>query len=698
MSLEYIDKLKELAYNLWWTWNPEGKKLFRMIDPILWDELRENSIKILQRTDRLNEILKRREFLNEVEYVYLVFRSYLDTPGPYFQKIRKPMAFFSPEYGLHHTLYIYAGGLGLLAGDILKEASDLNLPMVGIGFMYPQGYVRQKIKADGWQEDLQNHIKKEDMPVQKVYENGDWLKVYCYCFDELVYAGVWEVSVGRVKLYLLDTDVEENPPWHREISYQLYTPDQEMRLKQQIVLGFGGMFLLKKLGIDICGVHVNEDYPALALVARLIQFVEEGEDFDSAVSQVRETSLFTTHTPLRSAINTYPFHIVENQFRFLWEKFGIDKEKFLDLGTNSQNPSEGFNSTILAMRLSKYTNTVSQKHQEVAKKQWHFLWSDRSLKDVPIDYVTNGVHLPTWIDEDLRNLLNDHLGSRWLEVHDSENLWELIDLIPDEKFWEIHYKNKQELCHLIKERLRKRWTEKNLDSSLVIAEGAFLDHDFLTIGFARRMTGYKRATLIFEDLERLKRILKDPERPVQIIFAGKAHPQDHEGKEMIQKIINIARNPDFAGRIAFIEDYDQELAYYLVKGVDVWLNNPIPPLEACGTSGMKAGINGVIHLSIMDGWWIEGYNGKNGWAFGDYEVDDDRNPKDAEAIYEILENEVIPLYYYWDETGIPRKWVKKMKEAIKSIAPHFCARRMLKEYISKFYTRIDAAEKELRNL
>lgn len=701
MNLESLSKLRELVYNLWWTWYPRARNFFRNLNPILWDEVGGNPVKLFQRTDLLMEVLKQPNFLNELEYIYGIFKYYLNTHGLYYKKVETPIAFFSAEYGLHHTLHFYAGGLGLLAGDILKEASDLDFPLIGIGFMYPQGYVHQKITESGEQIDIYSHIPKTEIPVEKVYDkNGDWLKIYSYCCNEKIYAGVWQVSVGRVKLYLLDTDVEENPPYFRVISSQLYTSDLDLRLKQQIILGFGGIELLKKLNIPVysCGVHINEDYPAMALVARLVYFWEETKNFEEAISLVRKTSLFTTHTPLKVAVNTYPFDLIEKQLCFLWEIYGIDKESFLNLGINPQNLSEGFNTTILAMRLSEYINAVSKKHQEVAKKQWAFLWPERKIEDVPIDYVTNGVHFTTWIDEDLWTFLNNYFRTRWVDTHDNEAFWNLIDRIPDEELWKIHYRNKEELIHFIRDRIRKRWKEGDFSSSLVIAEGALLDPDVLTIGFARRITGYKRPALIFHNLERLKRIVNDPERPVQIIFAGKAHPQDKEGKELIKKIVNHAQDPDFAGRIVFIENYDQELAYYLVKGVDVWLNNPLPPLEACGTSGMKAGINGVIPLSILDGWWIEGYNGKNGWAFGDYEVEGDRNPKDAEAIYEILEEEIIPLFYTWDERGIPLYWVKLMKETIKSIAPRFCARRMLKEYISKFYIPIDKACQETKRI
>lgn len=691
MSLTPREKLKALTYNLWWTWNPEARHLFRNIHPTVWRESGQNPRKLLQRRDHLEKTFKQKEFAHALSYVFRVFQNYIKTPGLYAQTIKKPIAFFSAEYGLHPSLPIYAGGLGILAGDILKEASDLGLPVVGIGLMYSQGYVRQHINAEGWQEDLGRHLCPEDIPAQKVLHQGKWLKIPVYWGDACVYAGVWEVAIGRVKLYLLDTNVEENPDPHREISSTLYVANPELRLKQQMVLGFGGIQLLKTLGIDIAGVHINENFPAFALIARLINFLKEGIPFEQALQKVRETSLFTTHTPLHVAIHSYALDQIKHYFQPLWNFIPVDKDRFLALGAHPDHPTEAFNSAILAMRLSRYINAVSRKHQEVARNQWHFLWSDREMKDVPIDAITNGVHLPTWIDENLQKLFDQYLGNHWQAVHDSLHLWERIDRIPDEELWKIHYNNKKELLSLIRMRLWKRWKEGEVDPSRVFAEGVFLDPDILTIGFARRMTGYKRATLLFHDLERLRRILTNPERPVQIIFAGKAHPKDHGGKEIIKTIFDVARNPDFAGRIAFVEDYDQEIARYMVKGVDVWLNHPLPPLEACGTSGMKAAMNGVLNVSILDGWWLEGYDGQNGWALGDGEVGKDRDAMDAQKIYEILEKEVIPLYYARDDRGIPHAWVKKMKVSIKSVAPRFCARRMLKEYTSKFYTKIDNA-------
>lgn len=640
----------------------------------------------MKESKRVEEVLQSPEFIKHYNYVYTFFNYYLNRHSVYRDLYKKPIVFFSPEYGLHHSLLIYAGGLGFLAGDILKESSDLDFPLIGIGFMYPQGYVKQRIRNDGWQEDLGADFDKESMPARRLLdENGNPVKGYIYCKNEKVFFEAWLVEVGKTKLYLLDTNVEENSPWNREISSQLYTADRLLRLKQQIVLGFGGLMLLEKLGIEPGGFHINEDYPAFALLAYLLKNIKEGKTFEEAIEITRNKSLFTTHTPLRSAVNVYPFHVIEEEFLFVENQYNIPVEKILALGTADNEPTEGFNTTVMAMKLSKYINAVSKRHSEVSKKIWSSLWKN---EEPPIDYITNGVHLPTWVSEEFRKLYDKYLGEDWIEVHDNPSIWEMVDEIPDEELWEAHQRNKEKLIKHIKKRIRNRWAKEKADPSIIVAEGLFLEPDILTIGFARRMTAYKRPDLIFYDVERLIKIVTNSEKPVQIIFAGKAHPADIEGKRIIQRIFNFARDTRFEGRIAFVEDYDELLAHYLVSGVDVWLNNPLPPLEACGTSGMKASMNGVIHFSILDGWWIEGYNGKNGWAFGGEEIQGDRNPVDANSIYEILENEVVPLYYDRDEKGIPRNWVKKMKEAIKSVAPKFCSKRMFKEYVEKYYSKI----------
>jgi len=690
------EMLNELAYNLWWSWNPPAKRLFRLISEIVWKESKENPVAIIKNEELVEKAIENKNFVDLLNFTYLQFKKYMERITKYTVDFQKPVVFFSAEYGLHQSLLIYAGGLGFLSGDILKESSDIGLPMIGIGFMYPQGYVRQKIRVDGWQEDIFLSNSKDAMPAQKLLdENGNWIKGKIeYAEDEEIYFGVWIVNVGKTKLYLIDTNVEENTPWNRDISSRLYVADRELRLRQQFTLGFGGIAILKKLGITPGVIHINEDYPAFAPLAKAVEMLKEGEKFENAIEKVREMTLFTTHTPLRAAVNTYPFHMIEEHLTFL-KDYGVNMKCIFDLGVNPLNPSEGFNTTLMSMRLSKFTNAVSKKHMETTKKIWGPILdviAEKEKRKIEIDYVTNGVHIPSWLCAFIRKLLDKYLSPHWVEMQDEEKIWKLVDEIPDEELWQAHMENKEILISHILDRAKESWLKDKSEPTVIIAEGVFLDPDVLTICFARRMTGYKRPTLIFHNPERLKRILTNKKTPVQLIFAGKAHPADIEGKKAIQTIFNFAKNPDFEGNIAYVEDYDEELAHYLVRGVDVWLNNPIPPLEASGTSGMKASINGVLHLSVLDGWWIEGYNGKNGWKIGDEEdanlPPEERDRKHAEQIYNIIENEIVPLYYERNEKGVPVKWVKKMKEAIKSVAPKFSARRMLKEYIEKFYSKM----------
>lgn len=687
---EYEKILWELAYNLWWSWNPHAKKLFHQIDPVLWIETEGNPIELLRKTKLLEEKLRDHKFVSQLRFVYTIFRDYMTRHSAYKESFKKPIVFVSPEYGLHNTLLIYAGGLGFLSGDILKESSDLGLPFVGIGFMYPLGYAKQRIRSDGWQEETEITNSKVTMPARKLEDKkGKWLKCTITLGDTKICYGIWKVEVGRTPLYLIDTDVEENDPDSRRISYQLYDKDKEIRLKQQILLGFGAVEFLSGMGIEPMGFHINEDYPVFVLVAYIVKKMREGMRFEEALRYVGSKSLFTTHTPLSAGVNVYPPDMVRKYLSFLDEEFGERiSGRILELATNPQNPGEGFNATVLAIRLSYYINAVSKTHRETTEKIWSFVSKEQKY----IDYVTNGVHLPTWMSDDMRALLDKYLGESWIEVHDKMAVFDLIDFIPDEEIWQVHMENKRKMIEHIIDRARAKWQVEKGDPVSIMAQGVLLDPNFLTIGFARRMTFYKRGDLILYDLERLKRILLDPARPVQIIFAGKAHPADMEGKAIIQRIFNVAKDPEFGGRIAFVEDYDERLAQYLVKGVDVWLNNPIPHLEACGTSGMKASLNGVIHFSVLDGWWIEGYNGKNGWAFGGEGEEHDRRKLDAEAIYRLLEEEIVPLYYHRNEKGIPSLWCKKMKEAIKSVAPNFCARRMMRDYITKFYRRFRRGE------
>jgi starch phosphorylase len=484
----------------------------------------------------------------------------------------------------------------------------------------------------------------------------------------------------------MDTDIDMNEPWNRAISARLYTGDLEQRLRQEIVLGIGGAEILEILGIKHFVLHLNEGHAAFALLEQLRDRVNKGMRCEEAMDWVRKTTIFTTHTPVPAGHDVFPFHLIENYFSSYWPALGLDRGRFLNLGVHPEKPEAGFNMTALALRFSKFRNGVSKKHGEVSRHMYQSFWPDTPDQQNTIDHVTNGVHVPTWIDPRLKRLFDRYLGPGWLEDHDNPLIWELIEKIPDDELWKIHYWLKIKLIDAIREKSRRRWTKDHVNPSLVLAGGTLLDPLVLTIGFARRFATYKRADLILYDTERLKRLLNDRWRPIQIIFAGKAHPADDPGKRILQRIFNASGDPVMAGRIAFVEDYDEQLGQYMVHGVDVWLNNPLPPMEACGTSGMKAALNGVPHLSIMDGWWMEAYNGKNGWAVEHEEVEGNRDRADAGKIYRILEEEIIPRYYYeWDD-GIPKEWVSVMKETIKSNAARFSARRMVKEYIEKFYS------------
>ncbi|BAF70057.1 alpha-glucan family phosphorylase [Nitratiruptor sp. SB155-2] len=679
-----LEGLQEIALNLWWSWNPKARRLFRTIDAYLWKESVHNPIKLLRSLSKKDyeKLLVDENFINEYHYVYALFKQYMQIQNRCVSS--QTIAYFCAEYGLHRSLPIYSGGLGFLAGDILKEASDMNLPMVGIGFMYPGGYVHQVIGSDGWQKGENEKIEKEIAPIEKVIdEKGNHLTIQVPLITPAVYVSVWRVNVGRVSLYLLDTDIEQNDPWDRMISYRLYTSDMHQRLRQQIVLGVGGHAVLERLAIEFSILHLNEGHPAFALIERLRYFMEnEKLEFKDAVEKVKKSSIFTTHTPLMAATDVYGFDMVGKYFGEYAKKLNININDLLSFGIDPANPSNGFNMTVLALKLCEYKNGVSKKHQQVATKIWQQVLKEQNAQ---IDAVTNGVHLGTWMDGDLEKELDKTLGSEWCEFQDDPDIWFKVDDIDEKFLWQMHMQNKYDLFNFIKEKGRKKWSAGGTDPMVLLAEGVMLDPEVLTIGFARRMTEYKRPDLILYDLERLEKIVNDPSEPIQIIFAGKAHPADIPGKKIIQKIFNVAKNPRFQGRIAFIEDYGEELAKYMVKGCDVWLNNPRLPLEACGTSGMKASINGVLHCSTKDGWWVEGFNGKNGWTFG---VDPSDDAKDANELYDLLENEIIPLYYDQDENGIPSEWTKMMKEAIKSVAPHFCARRMMKEYKNKFYDKI----------
>jgi starch phosphorylase len=692
---ERLMGLGELADNLWWSWHPEARMLFKMLDRQAWKESGHNPVKMLKDipVEILQSAAENTDYLRNYDVVAFQFQKYLEKrESPFVESIPdreiKAIAYFSAEYGLHRSLPFYAGGLGFLAGDYIKECSDQRIPLVALGFMYPEGYLLQQVREDGWQENISHHFDRNAASISKVAnENGEQLVIRVPLIEPAIHVAVWKISVGRVDLYLLDTDIDINDPWNRGISARLYIGDQEQRLRQEIVLGIGGSEVLETLGIKLSMVHLNEGHAAFCLLERIKDRVQSGMSFEDAAGYVRCSTVFTTHTPVTAGHDIFPFYLMEKYFHAYWPALGLDRDRFLHLGIHPDDPGAGFNMTAFALRMSEYRNGVSKRHGEVSRRMWHVLWSDRAEEDVPIDHVTNGIHVPTWIEPKIQLLFNKYLGPDWIDDHDNPVIWEMVDKIPDEELWKTHFWLKIKLIDAIRERSRMRWTKDRVNPSIVLTGGTLLDPSVLTFGFARRFATYKRADLIMYDWNRLKKLLNDRWRPIQIIFAGKAHPADDPGKQILQRIFNAARDPEMGGRIAFVEDYGEQLAQYLVHGVDVWLNNPLPPMEASGTSGMKAALNGVPHLSLLDGWWVEGFNEKNGWAFGHEEKSGSRDQADAEELYRILEEEIIPLYYKFSDDGIPVEWVRIMKASIKSNAPRFSARRMVKDYISKFYIK-----------
>ncbi len=695
---ERISGLVDLAYNLWWSWNPEARALFKQVNRRVWKESIHNPVRMLREVpvEFLEKAAGDPAYLRRYDIVMHRFRNYMNATGTWFSaeypdSRSLTIAYFSAEYGLHHSLPIYAGGLGFLAGDHLKEASDLGLPMVAVGFLYSQGYLHQKIDHNGWQMDINEPLDFDAAPITRVLNSsGEHLVIQVPHIDPPIHVAVWKVQVGRIPLYLLDTDIDQNVPENRGISSRLYTGDLEQRLRQEIVLGIGGRKVLRVLSADYLAVHLNEGHPAFALLGRISERVDRGMKFDEALERVRATSVFTSHTPVPAGHDVFPVELIDRYFKACYPALGIDREDFLQLGVHPQNPNSGFNMTAFALRMSEHHNAVSRTHGAVTRQMWRCLWPESPETTVPIDHVTNGIHVPTWLNHRMKDLYDRYIGPTspdWLSEHDDPTVWELIDEIPDAELWYTHTWLKAKLFNRLREQGRVRWAEQRHGGAWDQATGgAYLDPDILTIGFARRFSTYKRAHLIFEDLERLKRILNDRWYPVQILFAGKAHPADNEGKRLLQKIYRYTQQPEFGGRVAFVEDYSEKVAQYLVHGVDVWLNNPLPPMEASGTSGMKASLNGVLNLSILDGWWIEGYNGRNGWAFGsETAARDGRDPVDASALYNLLEREVVPLYYDRGADNIPHGWVKMMKESIKSNGPRFSARRMVKEYVVRYY-------------
>jgi len=690
-----IEGLAELAYNLWWSWHIESRDLFKVLDRPLWKLTGHNPVKLLQQIapHRLVAAAQDPVFLDKYDSVMNDFKTDMSASDTWFTTqyphlTQYTVAYFSLEFAIHNSLPLYAGGLGILAGDYCKEASDLGLPMVALGFMYPQGYFHQRVSVDGWQEDVYEELSFNEAPISPVLTaQRQAIRVEVPLDARAIHVAVWQVNVGRVKLYLLDTNVEENSPADRQLSGRLYAGDREMRLQQEIVLGIGGVRVLRALGIDPAIWHANEGHAAFMMLERVRELVENGLAFTEAASRVRATTVFTTHTPVPAGNDVFSLDLMEKHFRRYWGSLGLNRDTFLELGTQESDKT-AFNMTVLGLRMADQRNGVSQLHGGVCRRMWHSLWPDVEEKDVPIGSVTNGIHVPTWGTPQMTRLGERYLAPDWLKSHDDPALWERIVDIPDEEIWAARRWLKYKFISSVKDRARKRWCEDRVSPIQALAMGALLDTEVLTLGFSRRFTDYKRASLILRDADRLKRILRNELRPVQLIFAGKAHPDDERGKQLIQEVYNVAKDPGFGGRIAFVEDYDMHMARYLVHGTDVWLNTPRPLQEASGTSGQKAALSGVLNLSVLDGWWYEGYNGANGWAIhqdvGAFDSPD-QDKSDAEELYSLLEGTVVPLYYDRDMNGVPHGWIRLIKESIRSNVPLFSARRMAKEYTEKMY-------------
>ncbi|MCA1958687.1 MAG: alpha-glucan family phosphorylase [Nitrospira sp.] len=691
-----LSRLNELAQNLWWSWTLEARQLFETIDPTLWLYTHHNPVKLLAevKPDRMIQLAEDPSFLRRYSAVFRLFDDYLADKTSWCG-VHQPdvttatIAYFSAEFGLHTSVPIYSGGLGILAGDHCKEASDLGVPLVGVGFMYPQGYFRQRLTPEGWQEATYAPFARDESPVHPARTpSGEICRFTVEMGERRVTSMVWKLSVGRLPLFLIDTDVPDNSPEDRALSARLYGGDQETRLCQEILLGIGGVRMLRALGVAPSVWHANEGHSAFLMLELLREFVQNGLSHAEANELVRQRTVFTTHTPVPAGHDVFPHHLMDRYFAGYWEQLGLSREEFLRLGETPESRDRGFNMTALAMRLSAHVNAVSREHGRVTREMWRHFWPGLPAEHVPIRSITNGIHTSTWVAPEMHRLYGKWLSPTWTTGCDDPAMWQRVMDVPDHELWAVRQTMKRKLMSFIRERARAGWIQGRLEPSQVLSRGTLLDPEALTIGFARRFATYKRATLIFQDLDRLKCLLQDRWRPVQLVFAGKAHPADEPGRYFIHEVLSYCHDHKLGGHIAFLEDYDMHMAKFLVQGVDVWLNTPRFPLEASGTSGMKAALNGVLNLSVLDGWWAEGYNGANGWGIqplpeNETTVVQDRH--DAEQLYRVLEQEVVPLFYQRDRDGIPRGWIQMVKECIRTIPPQFCTTRMVKDYVGMMY-------------
>ena len=693
-----IGRINEIANNLWWSWNTDFLRLFKMIDIDLWERCNKNPIKFLKSVaqEKLENASKDLQFIKEYDKVVSDFDGYMNSKNTWFSS-KYPdnrndlIAYFSAEYGLDQTIAIYSGGLGILSGDHLKSASDLGIPLVAVGLLYKNGYFNQRIDRYGMQQAEYRDLDLYDLPINPVKDvDGNDLIIYIKFPRRRIYLKVWKINVGRIKLYLMDSDIDLNNNEDRDTTARLYGGDQEMRIRQEIILGMGGVNLLKRLGMNPTIYHMNEGHSAFLNLEVIKNIIKEKQvSFEVARDIASSKTVFTTHTPVPAGNDIFPIGLVEKYFKDFWPRLGLSREEFLKLGMKPQEGLDsGFNMGIFALKIAGKKNGVSKLHGEVSRELFSDVWPHIAPSESPITYVTNGVHTCTWLAPKMKELYNKYLIPYWQDNIHEDYVWEKIKTIPDEKLWKVHMDRKAKLIALVKENVTRRLRREGVSYEEIVEATSKLNPEALTIGFARRFATYKRATLIFKDLERITQILNDENKPVQLIFAGKAHPADREGADLIKYIHEISMKPQFKGKIFILENYNIEISRYMVSGVDIWLNNPRRPMEASGTSGQKASVNGVVNFSVLDGWWAEGYNQKNGWSIGtnkEYSSYEEQDRADSESIYYTLENKIIPTYYNKDKDGISKGWMELMKNSIMSTGGKYSTARMLVDYTNQLY-------------
>jgi glycogen phosphorylase len=688
-----ISRLGELSQNLYWTWTPQARALFRSLDPDLWEETGHSPVILLRDIPqaRLEECARDQDYLKEYRAVIRDFDAYLSGSlwyGGAYRGKEHVYAYFCAEYGWHEGVALYSGGLGVLAGDHTKAASDLGVPLVGVGLWYPEGYFHQRVAADGQQEAVYLRKSPYDLPLELVTKDGAEVRVSVSFLGRDVQLRAWKITAGRVPIYLLDTDVPENDPEDRALLRRLYGGDQRTRIAQEIILGMGGVRLLRALGVAPTTWHMNEGHSAFMALERCRELVEQGLSFEAAREAVAANTIFTVHTPVAAGNDAFPFDLMSHFFNGFWHALGLSQHEFLELGRHDHGWGPVFSMPALAIRFSSGRNGVAELHGDTTRRLWRSLWPGVPVDEVPIGHVTNGVHAATWVAPEVQALVSEVLPRDWRARLDDAEMWSAVRGVDAAALWEVRKTLKAQSVRFLRRRVLKQLTRQGATPTAMHGTGDLFDAGALTIGFARRFATYKRATLIFRDLDRLARILGNPERPVQLVFAGKAHPADKPGQELISIIHNLSSDERFKGRILFVEDYDMAVGRALTRGCDVWLNNPRRPLEASGTSGQKAAMNGLLNLSILDGWWPEGYDGLNGWAIGEEQTYADETRADladADALYDLLEREVVPLYYDRDERGVPQGWLTRAADAIATVSPAFNASRMVKDYVREYY-------------